>query len=70
MCELRVGTSGWQYRHGKGRFYPKELPTAKRLEYSTLYFDTVELNDPFYRQPEKGRSRSGGARSRTTSSMR
>ena len=53
MSELRVGTSGWQYRHWKGRFYPKDLPTAKWLGYYTTYFDTVELNNSFYRQPER-----------------
>jgi uncharacterized protein YecE (DUF72 family) len=53
MSELRIGTSGWQYRHWKGRFYPKELPTAKWLDYYTRWFDTVELNNPFYRQPAK-----------------
>ena len=53
MSELRVGTSGWQYKHWKGRFYPKDLPTAKWLDYYTRSFDTVELNNPFYRQPEK-----------------
>ena len=53
MSELRVGTSGWQYKHWKGRFYPKELPTAKWLDHYTRFFDTVELNNPFYRQPEK-----------------
>jgi len=52
MSELRVGTSGWQYRHWKGRFYPAELPTARWLEYYARFFDTVELNNPFYRQPE------------------
>ena len=53
MSELRVGTSGWQYKHWKSRFYPPELPTAKWLEYYARHFDTVELNNPFYRQPEK-----------------
>ena len=53
MSELRVGTSGWQYKHWKGRFYPKDLPTARWLEYYTRIFDTVELNNPFYRQPER-----------------
>jgi uncharacterized protein YecE (DUF72 family) len=53
MSELRVGTSGWQYAHWKGRFYPKELPTSRWLEHYTRHFDTVELNNPFYRQPEK-----------------
>ena len=53
MSELRVGTSGWQYKHWKGRFYPKGLPTSKWLEHYTRSFDTVELNNQFYRQPEK-----------------
>jgi uncharacterized protein YecE (DUF72 family) len=53
MSELRIGTSGWQYRHWKGRFYPADLPTAKWLEYYARFFDTVELNNPFYRQPER-----------------
>jgi uncharacterized protein YecE (DUF72 family) len=53
MSELRVGTSGWQYKHWKGRFYPKDLPTARWLEFYARHFDTVELNNPFYRQPEK-----------------
>ena len=53
MSELRVGTSGWQYKHWKGRFYPKDLPTSKWLDHYANTFDTVELNNPFYRQPEK-----------------
>ncbi|TMF81172.1 MAG: DUF72 domain-containing protein [Chloroflexi bacterium] len=53
MSEVRVGTSGWQYKHWKGRFYPKDLPVARWLEHYTRFFDTVELNSPFYRQPEK-----------------
>ncbi|MDP9261263.1 MAG: DUF72 domain-containing protein [Actinomycetota bacterium] len=53
MSELRVGTSGWRYKHWKGRFYPKDLPISKWLEHYTRAFDTVELNNPFYRQPEK-----------------
>src|SRR5207237_10248993 len=53
MSELRVGTSGWQYKHWNGRFYPKDVPTAKWLDSYTRYFDTVKLNYPLYRQPEK-----------------
>jgi uncharacterized protein YecE (DUF72 family) len=53
MSELRVGTSGWQYKHWKGRFYPRDLPTAKWFEHYARFFDTVELNNPFYRQPER-----------------
>jgi uncharacterized protein YecE (DUF72 family) len=53
MSELRVGTSGWQYPHWKGRFYPPDLPTSRWLEYYARQFDTVELNNSFYRQPER-----------------
>lgn len=49
---FRVGCSGWQYKDWKGRFYPKELPQRKWLEYYTAAFDTVEVNNSFYRLPE------------------
>lgn len=48
---VRIGTSGWVYPHWRGRFYPRELPAARWLEYYASRFDTVELNNPFYRQP-------------------
>jgi uncharacterized protein YecE (DUF72 family) len=43
MSELRVGTSGWQYKHWRGRFYPRELPTSRWLEHYVKYFDTVDV---------------------------
>lgn len=49
----RIGTSGWVYPHWKGRFYPPGLPQTKWLAYYAERFDTVELNNPFYRQPER-----------------
>ena len=49
---IRVGCSGWQYRHWRGRFYPRELPTDAWLEHYATTFDTVELNNSFYRLPE------------------
>ncbi|HIE10676.1 MAG TPA: DUF72 domain-containing protein [Kiritimatiellae bacterium] len=49
--ELRVGTSGWYYRHWAGRFYPAELKPAEWLEYYTRHFSTVEINATFYRMP-------------------
>src|SRR4051812_47990084 len=51
--EVRVGCSGWQYASWKGRFYPAEVPTARWLEHYATVFDTVELNNSFYRLPEK-----------------
>lgn len=47
-----IGTSGWQYPHWKGRFYPDRLPQARWLEYYAERFDTVEVNNAFYRLPE------------------
>lgn len=48
---LRIGTSGWQYRHWRERFYPRGLPTGRWLDRYAESFDTVELNVTFYRQP-------------------
>jgi len=49
----RVGCSGWQYRHWRGDFYPTALPTAKWLGHYAHLFDTVEINNSFYRLPER-----------------
>jgi uncharacterized protein YecE (DUF72 family) len=47
-----VGCSGWQYRHWRGSFYPAELRTADWFDYYAARFDTVEINNTFYRLPE------------------
>lgn len=48
---VKIGTSGWQYRHWRGTFYPDGLPTARWLAFYTGSFDTVEVNNAFYRLP-------------------
>ncbi|MDQ6706658.1 MAG: DUF72 domain-containing protein, partial [Acidobacteriota bacterium] len=48
---LRIGTSGWHYKHWLGPFYPKHLQASRMLEYYTQFFDTVEINNSFYRLP-------------------
>lgn len=48
-----VGTSGWQYRDWRGRFYPDRLPQRRWLEHYAEHFATVELNNAFYRLPER-----------------
>ncbi len=50
---LLAGTSGWQYRHWKGRFYPEDLPGSRWLPYFAERFPTVEVNNTFYRLPER-----------------
>jgi uncharacterized protein YecE (DUF72 family) len=49
---VHVGCSGWQYKHWRGDFYPSELPQTRWLEYYAERFDTVEINNTFYRLPE------------------
>jgi uncharacterized protein YecE (DUF72 family) len=49
---VRIGCSGWQYRHWRGDFYPAALPAARWLEYYAGHFDTVEVNNTFYNLPE------------------
>jgi uncharacterized protein YecE (DUF72 family) len=52
-ASVRIGTSGWVYPHWRGRFYPSGLPSARWLEFYASRFDTVELNNSFYRQPTR-----------------
>lgn len=51
---LLIGCSGWQYRHWRGGFYPDDLPMSRWLEHYARQFDTVEVNNSFYRLPEAG----------------
>ena len=48
-----IGTSGWHYEHWRYSFYPGTLAKAKWLEFYAGYFDTVELNNSFYRLPSE-----------------
>ena len=50
-AQVRIGTSGWEYDHWKGRFYPDDVPRTRWLEFYATNFDTVELNASFYRLP-------------------
>ena len=59
---VRVGTSGWSYPSGRGRwngiFYPVPASASKKkkgafdeLRFYAEHFDTVEVNSTFYRVP-------------------
>jgi uncharacterized protein YecE (DUF72 family) len=48
---VRVGCSGWNYQDWRERVYPKGLPPSKWLEHYATLFDTVEVNNTFYRLP-------------------
>jgi uncharacterized protein YecE (DUF72 family) len=49
---IRIGTSGYSYKEWKGSFYPVDLPAAKMLDFYATRFDTVEINNTFYRMPD------------------
>jgi uncharacterized protein YecE (DUF72 family) len=51
MAEIRIGTSGWHYKHWVGRYYPAKHPASKMLAWYRQDFDTVEMNNTFYRLP-------------------
>lgn len=48
-----VGTSGWQYRQWRGRFYPEDIPQRAWLPFIGENLDSVEVNGTFYTLPKK-----------------
>jgi uncharacterized protein YecE (DUF72 family) len=48
---IRVGTSGYMYRHWRGVLYSQGQPQGTWLERYAAVFDTVEMNATFYRLP-------------------
>src|SRR5688500_14972993 len=49
---IRIGTAGWSYPNGEGKwtgvFYPNDKRTDQ-LEFYSRYFNTVEVHSTFYR---------------------
>ncbi len=52
-ARIRVGCSGWHYDDWRGRFYPAGLARSGWLGFYSGIFDTVELNNTFYRLPSE-----------------
>jgi uncharacterized protein YecE (DUF72 family) len=52
LNRIRIGCSGWQYAHWRNDFYPAGLPTSRWFAHYAQTFDTVEINNSFYRWPE------------------
>ncbi|HET7705086.1 MAG TPA: DUF72 domain-containing protein [Thermoanaerobaculia bacterium] len=52
-AEIRIGTSGYSYKHWIGRYYPAELKSSDWLRHYVRDFDTVELNNTFYALPKE-----------------
>lgn len=49
--ERFIGCSGYYYNHWKNLFYPEKLPKNQWLIYYSEHFNTVEINNTFYRMP-------------------
>jgi len=50
---IRIGTSGWQYRHWRGVLYPPGVPQRRWLEHYAQQYATVENDGTFYRLPTR-----------------
>jgi len=50
---LYVGTSGYSYKEWKGSFYPESLAAKDMLSYYASKLPAVELNNTFYRLPQR-----------------
>lgn len=53
MADIWVGTSGWNYNHWRGVFYPRGLPQREWLRFYAEHFLTAEINYSHYRQPSE-----------------
>ena len=51
MKPVHVGCSGWVYKDWKGELYPEDLPQRRWFERYAEVFETVEINNTFYRLP-------------------
>jgi uncharacterized protein YecE (DUF72 family) len=48
---VHIGCSGWHYLHWRGDFYSTNAKPSEFLDVYLKYFNTVELNNSFYRLP-------------------
>lgn len=50
---VHIGTSGWHYGHWRGPFYAEDMCDEDYLAFYAEHFHTVEINNSFYRLPDK-----------------
>ncbi|HVO37182.1 MAG TPA: DUF72 domain-containing protein [Candidatus Acidoferrum sp.] len=53
MGNVHIGTMGWSYNFWLGTFYPNGTPPDRFLTEYSKHFDTVEVDNTFYRIPDK-----------------
>lgn len=51
MEKKYIGCSGYYYNDWKEKFYPAGLAKSKWLQYYSTHFNTVEINNTFYKMP-------------------
>lgn len=56
--KIRIGPAGWSYKDWEGVVYPKHGSKFDPLAYLAQYFDTIEINSPFYRIPPPAHAKS------------
>jgi uncharacterized protein YecE (DUF72 family) len=49
---VRIGCSGWIYKHWRGAFYPEKMAQRLWFAHYAETFQTVELNTSFYHLPK------------------
>lgn len=55
---IRIGPAGWSYKDWEGIVYPPHGSRFDPLAYLAQYFDTIEINSPFYRIPPPSHAKS------------
>ena len=55
---IRIGPAGWSYKDWEGTVYPPHGSKFDHLGYLAGFFDTIEINSPFYRIPPPAHSKS------------
>ena len=53
MPKWWIGCSGFHYKEWKEVFYPKGLAQSKWFDYYAQHFNTLEINNTFYRFPDQ-----------------
>jgi uncharacterized protein YecE (DUF72 family) len=56
--KIRIGVAGWSYTDWEGTVYPKHGSKFDHLAYLSSFFDTIEINSPFYRIPPPAHAKS------------
>jgi len=60
--KIRIGPAGWSYKDWEGVVYPPHGSKFDPLAYLAQFFDTIEINSPFYRIPPSTHAKSWARR--------